>query len=88
MQQLGYSAMPNGRQCGRKNKGRASERERPRESRATRRFYSHWSACRGEVANRCRHRRPCNNEVMWLVGHDELQAFQTLKELILPQKYD
>jgi len=26
--------------------------------------------------------------VLWPVGHDELQTFQKLKELILPQNYD
>ena len=41
-----------------------------------------------ELANGRGHGRPRGSKVLWPVGHDELQTFQKLKELILPQNYD
>ena len=41
-----------------------------------------------ELANGRGHGRPRGSEVLQSVGHDELQIFQRLKELILPQNYD
>ena len=43
---------------------------------------------RRRVGERHGHWRPRGSEALQLVSHDELQIFQGLKELILPQNYD
>ena len=66
---------------------REQERELEEGGASARPFQPHGASV-GEVASEGGTEEPRGSEVLWPVGHDELQTLQRLKELILPQNYD